>query len=183
MRIISGKYRGRRLRAPKNLPVRPTTDRAKESLFNILNNTFDFHTIKVLDLFCGTGNISYEFASRGTENIIAVDKNIHCIKYLKKTIRELQWDEVITPVKRDAFKFIKNKLPAQDIIFADPPYTFRPEALECIINGVTQSHLLARGGWLVIEHSSLTQILPHPHFIEIKKYGQVCFSFFRQNKK
>ena len=89
MRIISGKLKGRRLRAPKNLPVRPTTDMAKEALFNIINNLYYFDSITVIDLFSGTGNISYEFASRGTKNIYAIDANYNCIKYISNTAKEL----------------------------------------------------------------------------------------------
>ncbi len=106
MRIISGQYKGKRLIAPKNLPVRPTTDMAKESLFNILNNRYYFQNISVLDLFSGTGNISYEFASRGTEHIISVDQNFHCIQFIKKTIAQLQFEKEITPFKSDVFKFL-----------------------------------------------------------------------------
>ncbi|WP_396179566.1 RsmD family RNA methyltransferase, partial [Flavobacterium sp.] len=97
MRIISGKYKGRRISPPKNLPVRPTTDMSKEALFNVLNNHFNFSGLKVLDLFAGTGNISYEFASRGCDNVIAVDGDFGCIKFIKQTAQE--FDFTITAIK------------------------------------------------------------------------------------
>ena len=91
MRIISGKYKGRRINAPKNLPVRPTTDMSKEALFNVLNNHFNFSELRILDLFAGTGNISYEFASRGSENISSVDEDFGCIKFIKQTAAEFDF--------------------------------------------------------------------------------------------
>ena len=108
MRIISGKYKGKRLIAPKNLHVRPTTDMAKEALFNILNFQIDFENTVLLDLFSGTGNISYEFLSRGTTNITAVDQHFGCVKFINKTAKEL--DAEITTVKSDVFKYLKKIL-------------------------------------------------------------------------
>lgn len=105
MRIISGKHKGKRLTAPKNLPVRPTTDMAKESLFNILNNHFYFDNIAVLDLFAGTGNISFEFASRGSEEIYSVDQHFACVKYINTTSKELDLD--INTFKSDVYKFLE----------------------------------------------------------------------------
>ena len=122
MRIISGKHKSRRLTAPKNLPVRPTTDMAKESLFNILNNTYYFDSISVIDLFSGTGNISYEFASRGTKTIYAIDAHFGCIKYISNTAKEL--DLPIHTFKSDVYKFLEKTALQTDVIFADPPYYF-----------------------------------------------------------
>ena len=104
MRIISGKYKGRRITAPKNLPARPTTDIAKEALFNILNNNYYFNSLSVLDLFAGIGSISFEFASRGTENITSVDQHYNSLKFIDKTAKEL--DLEIKTVKSDVFKFL-----------------------------------------------------------------------------
>ena len=109
MRIISGKYKGRKLVAPKKLPVRPTTDMAKEALFNILNNRYYFDEISVLDLFAGTGNISYEFASRGTDNITCVDQNYGCIKYINETAESFEMS--INTIKSDVFSFLENHRP------------------------------------------------------------------------
>ena len=128
MRIISGLYKSRKILAPKNLPVRPTTDMAKESLFNILNNTFYFDDVSVLDLFAGTGNISYEFASRGTEQITCVDQDFGCIKFINKTAE--QFDMPINTIKSDVFKFLEKSTLQSNIIFADPPYNFDEENLE-----------------------------------------------------
>ena len=120
MRIISGTFKARRIMAPKKLPVRPTTDMAKEALFNILNHRYHFHDISVLDLFSGTGNISYEFASRGTESIVAVDQNFHCTKFISQTSEG--FDMPIQVIKADVFGFLEKTKQPQTIIFADPPY-------------------------------------------------------------
>ena len=125
MRIISGTYKGRRLTAPKKLPVRPTTDMAKEALFNILNNTFYFDDISVIDLFTGTGNICYEFASRGTKQIVAVDQDYGCIKFINKTSDEFEMG--IQTIKSDVFKFLEITTLKATVIFADPPYEFTVE--------------------------------------------------------
>src|SRR5690606_3370887 len=130
MRIISGKNKGQRLEAPKKLPVRPTTDTAKQALFNILNNRYYFNEILVLDLLAGTGSISYEFASRGRETIIAVDADQDCIKYISETSTTL--DFPITAIKKDAYQYLEMPAPKVDIIFADPPYDFSVEAFSRI---------------------------------------------------
>jgi len=176
MRIISGKYKGKRLMAPKKLPVRPTTDFAKEALFNILNNYFHFSEISVTDLFAGTGNISFEFASRGTTQITAVDKDPGCIAYIQKINHELQFD--ITPVKSDVFSYLEKTKHTSDLIFADPPYHFTTEELEKIIQLVFENRLLNPRGLLVIEHSKHTDVSHHPFFSEERKYGGSKFSFF-----
>lgn len=180
MRIISGQYKGRRIVAPKNLPVRPTTDMAKESLFNILNNQLSFHDIRVLDLFSGTGNISYEFASRGVQDITSVDQNFNCIKFIKKTISELQFENEITPIKSDVFKFLEKTQYPYDCIFADPPYDFSEEQFLTIPNLVFQHNLLAPEGILIVEHSTFTNLSEHIYFLDKKKYGSVCLSFFQK---
>tara|TARA_R110002020_G_scaffold177169_3_gene369950 strand:+ start:992 stop:1528 length:537 start_codon:yes stop_codon:yes gene_type:complete len=176
MRIISGKYKGRRLTAPKKLPVRPTTDMAKESLFNILRNHFQLSQIKVLDLFAGTGNISYEFASRGSESITSVDAHAACIQYISKTAEEFEMP--ITPIKSDVFKFLDRDSGAYDIIFADPPYDMDIEDFKNIANKVFDNNLLSNNGKLVIEHSKHTSLEDHPNFNEVRKYGGSAFSFF-----
>ena len=121
MRIISGTHKGRVMHPPKNLPVRPTTDFAKESIFNILNNHFELDGLAVLDLFCGTGNISYEFASRGCGTITSVDDNFNCTSYVKKTALAFQMN-MIHVIKADVFSFLKKTAGKFHIVFADPPY-------------------------------------------------------------
>ena len=131
MRIISGKYKGRRISPPKNLPVRPTTDMCKEALFNILNNNFNFSGLRILDLFAGTGSISYEFGSRGCTPITSVDGDMGCVMFIKKTAQEFDFD--ITPIKSDVFKFLEKSKASFDIIFADPPYGMEQKDFEKII--------------------------------------------------
>jgi 16S rRNA (guanine(966)-N(2))-methyltransferase RsmD len=179
MRIISGKLKGRRLRAPKNLPVRPTTDMAKEALFNIINNSYYFDSITVIDLFSGTGNISYEFASRGTQNIYAIDANYNCIKYISTTAKEL--DLEINTFKSDVYKFIDKTSMQADIIFADPPYDFEVEKFLEIVDTVFSKNLLKEEGILIIEHSKQTDLSTHEKHSYDKRYGGNVFSFFDKN--
>lgn len=176
MRIISGKYKGKRLTAPKKLPVRPTTDMAKEALFNILNNRFYFDELKVLDLFSGTGNISYEFASRGVENITAVDGFQGCVRYISKTAKELGLS--INTIKSDVFKYLQSTQDKFDLIFADPPYDFDTKQFLEIANLVFEKELLLEDGVLIIEHSEHTDLSEHPKFSKQRKYGGSIFSFF-----
>lgn len=176
MRIISGKHKSKRITAPKNLPVRPTTDMAKESLFNIINNLYYFDAITVLDLFAGTGNISYEFASRGTETITAVDANYNCVRFINKTAKELQID--MNTVKSDVYKFLEKTPLTADIIFADPPYDFSEEQFLKIADTVFERNLLAEDGILIIEHSKHTDLTQHTKHSYDKRYGGNVFSFF-----
>ncbi len=176
MRIISGNHKGRRIIAPKKLPVRPTTDVAKEALFNILNNYYSFSELKILDLFSGTGNIAYEFAARGSENITAVDANYDCVKFIKKTSAEL--DFPITTIKSDVFKYLEKALVKADIIFADPPYNLEKEKFAKISDLVFQNEMLKKNGQLILEHSKHTDLSDLDHFKESRKYGSSVFSFF-----
>ncbi|WP_299554344.1 16S rRNA (guanine(966)-N(2))-methyltransferase RsmD [Seonamhaeicola sp.] len=176
MRIISGTYKRRKITAPKNLPVRPTTDMAKESLFNILNNLYYFEDISVLDLFAGTGNISYEFASRGTEQIVSVDQNFHCVKFINKTAEA--FGMLIQTIKSDVFKFLEKTQIKSDIIFADPPYSFTLDQFSTILELVFNNDLLQQNGVLIIEHSKHTDLSDSPHFNYSKSYGGSVFSFF-----
>ncbi|APX99981.1 16S rRNA (guanine(966)-N(2))-methyltransferase RsmD [Lacinutrix venerupis] len=177
MRIISGEFKGRRITAPKKLPVRPTTDMAKESLFNILNNTYYFDDISVLDLFAGTGNISYEFASRGTENITCVDADYGCIKFINETAES--FDMSIQTIKSDVFKFLENSNTKHTIIFADPPYDFPVEEFSKIPELVFKNNLLENDGLLIVEHSKHTNISHLEHYSHSKSYGGNMFSFFK----
>ena len=168
MRIISGKHKGRRLVAPKNLPVRPTTDMCKESLFNILNNYFNFHGLKVLDLFSGTGNISYEFGSRGAGPITSVDGDFGCVNFIKKTATVLDLD--ITALKSDVFNFLEKSKASYDIIFADPPYDLGQEQFEKIIQIIFENKILEEDGMLIVEHSKHTKLDHMMHFSFAKNY-------------
>lgn len=176
MRIISGIYKSRKIIAPKNLPVRPTTDMAKEGLFNILNNHFYFDAVSVLDLFAGTGNISYEFASRGTKNIISVDQDFGCIKFINQTSETFKMP--IKTIKSDVFKFLEKATFKSDIIFADPPYAFTPEQFSHIPQLVFQNSLLEDDGVLVIEHAKETNLTHLEYYSYSRSYGGSTFSFF-----
>ena len=157
MRIISGKHKGKRLSAPKNLPVRPTTDMAKESLFNILNNNYYFENLTVIDLFAGTGNISFEFASRGTQNIYSIDQHFGCVKYINSISKEL--DLSINTYKSDVYKFLEKTPLKADVIFADPPYNFETEQFLKVAQIIFDRALLNEDGLLIIEHSKHTRYL------------------------
>ena len=176
MRIIGGSLKGLRLNPPKNLPVRPTTDMAKEALFNILQNQIEFEGLSVLDLFSGTGNISLEFASRGAKQVVSVDRSIHCVHYLKDTARQ-HGLTTINAFKNDVFKYLQLETEQFDLIFADPPYDLNqiPEIPKIIFD----KNLLSAGGLLIVEHQSLQNLSNHPAFTEQRKYGHSSFSFFR----
>ena len=179
MRIISGKYKGRRISPPKNLPVRPTTDMSKEALFNVLRNHFNFDGLKVLDLFSGTGNISYEFASRGSDNITCVDGDFGCVKFIKQTATEFDFN--IAAVKSDVLKFIEKCNAKYDIIFADPPYAFEQKIFEKIVLDIFDRNLLEDEGMMIIEHSKYTKLDHLIHFSFKKSYGGSIFSFFEMD--
>lgn len=176
MRIISGKYKSRRITAPKKLPVRPTTDMAKEALFNILNNQYYFDEVALLDLFAGTGNISYEFGSRGTIKITAVDGDSGCVQFIDKTAKELGLN--IDAIKNDVFSFLEKTALKSDIIFADPPYDMPVEDFERIPELVFEKGLLLEDGVLIIEHAKQMKLDHLEHFSKQRKYGGSVFSFF-----
>jgi 16S rRNA (guanine966-N2)-methyltransferase len=176
MRIIGGKLKGLRLNPPKNLPVRPTTDLAKEALFNILQNQIEFDSITVLDLFSGTGNIAMEFASRGAEKVTGVDRSIQCVHYLKDASRQHGLTQ-IEVYKADVFKYLDMETEQYDLIFADPPYDLNkiPEIPKIIFD----KKLLKPDGMLIVEHQSMQNLSNHPAFTEQRKYGHSSFSFFK----
>ena len=176
MRIISGKHKGRRLSPPKNLPVRPTTDMAKESLFNIINNSYYWDSLTVLDLFSGTGNIAIEFASRGAKEITCVDKNAGCVKYINELNKE--FDANMSIYKSDVYKFLDSATKSYKLIFADPPYDFSQDRFEKIIDTIFDNDLLMKEGVLVVEHSKHTELDQHKMFKFDKRYGGNVFSFF-----
>lgn len=177
MRVIGGKIGGIRLNPPTNLPVRPTTDIAKEALFNILQHQLDWEDCSCLDLFCGTGNISFELASRGAQEIDAIDIHSKCLFYVKDIAK--QYDLNIATRKADVFKFITSGKKSYDFIFADPPYDVAqlPQLPQMILD----NGLLKEDGILVVEHPSTRKLMDHPLFVETRKYGYSSFSFY-QNK-
>tara|TARA_B100001996_G_scaffold111420_2_gene84396 strand:+ start:3251 stop:3787 length:537 start_codon:yes stop_codon:yes gene_type:complete len=177
MRIISGVHKGRKIQAPKNLPVRPTTDQAKEALFNILNNNINISDSVVLEIFAGTGNISYEFASRGAKNITSVDINNKCINFIKSISNEFLFN--IKVVKKDAFKFINSCDAHFDIIFADPPYNIDNGKYERLISLIDSKKLLKKDGLIIIEHSNKISLQNIKKYSESREYGGCCFSFFK----
>ena len=174
MRIISGKYGGRTLHPPKGLPVRPTTDQAKEALFNILSHRFDFDDLNVLDLFSGTGNIGYEFLSRGVQSVNMVDRHNGCAKYIRDVLKQLgAADGRIT--KSDVKAFLKRCNTTFDLIFLDPPYQMpgQSELIDLIIG----NSLLNPGGLIILEHEKKYKV-PHSTLQETRCYGNSCFSFY-----
>jgi len=174
VRIIGGTHKGRIITVPKGLPLRPTTDFAKEALFNILANKIDFENISVLDLFSGTGLLSLEFASRGSKPVIAVDKNVNCIRFLQSTSKNLNLD--IHTNKNDVFGFLKKASSPFDLIFADPPYDL--ENIAEINELIFEKNLLSPNGLLIIEHGPKTNLEACRGFTQHRKYGHVNFSFF-----
>jgi len=172
MRIISGTHKGRRLIAPNTLPVRPTTDRAKEALFNILENRYFFDGKNVLDLFSGTGNIAFEFASRGCEEILAIDNNLNCINYIKNTSDKLGFN--ISTIKSNCLQYLKNYKQEFNFIFADPPYDYNE--YQELKNLVFEKNLVKKDGVLIIEHDKETSF--ESDNVELRKYGTVHFSIF-----
>ena len=176
MRIISGKWKGKRLIAPKKLPVRPTTDFAKEGLFNILRNRYDLDELTVLDLFAGTGNISFEFGSRGIPQITAVDAHAGCVGFISKTAEALELP--IDTVRSDVFTYLEKTSKQFDLIFADPPYAMEVEAFERMVYLVMDGDRLLEEGVLIIEHQKHTDLSHIDGYSESRKYGGSVFSFF-----
>jgi len=176
VRIISGIHKGRRIQIPVKLPVRPTTDLAKESLFNILTFQISFEEIRVLDLFSGTGCISYEFASRGCKNITAVDMNYKCCRFISETSASLNMSG-IEVIKADVNHFMKINRASWDVIFADPPYKL--SWIQEIPDLVFDQALLNSGGILIVEHPGTIDFQEHEKFSEQRKYGMVNFSIFK----
>ena len=176
MRIIGGRYRGRRINPPSNFRARPTTDFAREGLFNILNNRIDFESVIVLDLFSGTGSISYEFASRGAEAVHLVEKDMRHISGIKKILKELDLENV-KPIHIDVRAYLKTCSVKYDIVFADPPYELK--WLKELPDLVTEAGILKEDGFFILEHPRDISFANHRLFFEHRNYGGVNFSFFR----
>ena len=180
MRIIGGAFKSRIFRPGKNFKARPTTDFARENLFNILNNRYNFENKKVLDLFSGTGSISFEFASRGCENITSVELDRFHFNFICSVIEKLDIKDTVKALNGDVFKFIGRSPEQFDIIFADPPYELKrlAEIPDLILN----SNLLPDEGLLILEHGKTNDFSLHPLYSELRTYGSVHFSFFTQKK-
>ncbi len=178
MRIIGGKYKHTRIDVPHTFKARPTTDFAKESLFNILHNVYiDFDTApSALDLFGGTGSIGLEFLSRGCRKVVSVEKDFKHWQFLMRTARQLA-DDAWVPVKADVFKYLDRCSEQFDIVFADPPYAL-PD-LAKIPEAVRQAGVVAPGGLFILEHGKTDSFTTDPNFIDHRSYSSVNFSFFQ----
>ncbi|MCL3780459.1 16S rRNA (guanine(966)-N(2))-methyltransferase RsmD [Prolixibacteraceae bacterium JC049] len=177
MRIVGGSLKGRIFRPGKSFKARPTTDIAKEALFNILQNRYDLSELKVLDLFSGTGSISFEFASRGCTNITSVEMNFNHYKFIKETSKALELD-FMRILKFDAFKFATKTDQKYDLIFADPPFDLK--TFKNVPTVVMESDILNEDGIFILEHPKEFDFSKHPNFVEVRKYGKVNFTFFEK---
>ncbi|HEX7493683.1 MAG TPA: RsmD family RNA methyltransferase [Bacteroidales bacterium] len=176
MRIIGGKYKGRRINPPGDFSARPTTDFAREGLFNILNNRVDFETVSVLDLFSGTGSISFEFASRGAVSVHLIEKDFKHISGIRKILKELDLENV-KPIHIDVKAYLKTCSVKYDIVFADPPYEL--SWLKELPDLVTQAGIIKEDGFFILEHPRDLSFSGHELFFEHRNYGGVNFSFFK----
>lgn len=176
MRIVGGQFKGYTFQPPKVMPARPTTDFAKEGIFNILHNLFDWESIKVLDLFGGTGSISYELASRGCEDITCVEMDAKLISFIQKNRTALKIENQCKVIKMDVFRFINSQPGQYDLIFADPPYQL--PHLESLPDLIFANQLLKEEGLLVIEHDSKNRFEDHPRFNRSRNYGNTIFTLF-----
>ena len=177
MRIISGSCGGRNIVPPKNLRARPTTDFAKENLFNVLGNMIDFEDIEVLDLFAGTGSIRYEFASRGAASVTSVEINAVHYNFIRSTAKSFGFNN-LHPVKANVFLYLKRCAKQYDVIFSDAPYDL--EGSEQVIDLVFERDLLKDGGIFIFEHSKGKDFSNLPHFSRLRSYGSVQFSIFEK---
>ncbi len=175
MRIISGKFKGRRISAPSHISARPTTDFAKEGLFNLFNNRIDFEGIDVLDLFAGTGSIGVEFVSRGCRSVVSVEQQERQAAFIRKLCVDLNIQN-LSVIKTDVFKFLASCRRRFDVIFADPPYDL--PALPELPDWIFSKNLLADGGLFVLEHPAKYDFQKHLNCSEQRRYGNVNFSFF-----
>ncbi len=180
MRIISGQFKGRRFSPPKNFNARPTTDFAKENLFNILNNRVDWEECSALDLFSGTGGICVEFVSRGCTQVVAVEKSPQHARFIKRVADELKISN-LRLFAMDVFRFLENNGERFDLIFADPPYDL--PTLEQIPEIILNKDFLNEGGIFIMEHSKKNDFSHLPHFVEKRVYGSVNFSIFQNESK
>lgn len=177
MRIVSGKLKGRPFSPPAGFEARPTTDYAKESLFNVLNNIIDFEVVKVLDLFSGTGSISYEFFSRGCNDITSVELNRKHQRFISEMFRTFGCGRGVRSLLADSFKFIEKTQEKYDIIFADPPFDL--EQASELPEKIIGRGLLNDDGMFILEHAGKGKYNEHPFFEQTRNYGKVNFTFFK----
>lgn len=180
MRIVGGEFSGRRFSPPTNIPARPTTDVAKEGLFNTLENLLDFEDIKTCDIFGGTGSISYELASRGASDLTLIERDATSILFIKKTAQALGILDKMSIIKGDVFRFMKQSTDSYHFIFAGPPYAL--ENIDDLPLLVFEKNMLLPEGIFVLEHTPRNDYQHHPHFLRMKNYGTTVFSFFKQPK-
>ena len=176
MRIITGKYKGRHFDIPRTFKARPTTDFAKENIFNVLTGYIDFDGATALDLFSGTGSISLELASRGCAHVISVEADRDHHRFIQQCLQKLQTPQV-TAIRGDVFRFVKSCKQQFDFIFADPPYALAE--LKTIPTLIFEKNLLKEDGIFVFEHGKNDTFTDHPNFVEHRAYGSVNFSIFR----
>jgi len=178
MRVVGGIFGGRRFSPPARIPARPTTEVAKEGLFNILSNTMEIEGIKTLDIFGGTGSISYELASRGAGDLTIVERDPASIGFIKKTAKELGIEDKMRIIPGDVFKFMKQSTGQYHFIFAGPPYAL--QNIDDLPLLVFEKNMLLPGGIFVLEHTPRNDYEKHPRFHRMKNYGTTVFTFFTQ---
>ena len=176
MRIITGKYKGRHFDIPRTFKARPTTDFAKENIFNVLVQYIDFEGAQALDLFSGTGSISLELLSRGCSQVVSVELDRDHHRFIQECVKKLGATNMI-PIRGDVFRYLKSCKQQYDLIFADPPYALKE--LPQIPDLVFEKQLLKPDGIFVFEHGKDHDFSQHPHFVEHRSYGSVNFSLFR----
>ncbi len=177
MRIITGRYKGRHFDIPRSFKARPTTDFAKENIFNVLIQYVDFEDAEALDLFSGTGSISLELLSRGCSQVVSVEMDRDHHRFIQECVKKLGAEGII-PIRGDVFRFLKSCKQQYDMVFADPPYALKE--LAQLPDLVMERHLLKEGGIFVLEHGKDHRFEAHPHFVEHRQYGSVNFSIFSE---
>ena len=176
MRIITGLYKGRHFDVPRSFKARPTTDFAKENIFNVMNGYIDFEDAMALDLFSGTGSISLELVSRGCKEVVSVEADRDHANFIRECVKKLGVDNDMI-IRGDVFRFLKTCRQKFDFIFADPPYALKE--LPTIPDIIFSKELLNEGGYFVFEHGKDHQFTDHPRFVEHRSYGSVNFSIFK----
>ena len=177
MRIITGKYKGRHFDIPRSFKARPTTDFAKENIFNVLTQYVDFDGAEALDLFSGTGSISLELLSRGCRQVVSVEQDHDHHRFIRQCLQKLDGQQNCIPIRADVFRFLKSCRQQYDFIFADPPYALKE--LPTIPDLIFERQLLKPDGIFVFEHGKDYDFSQHPHFVEHRSYGSVNFSLFK----
>jgi 16S rRNA (guanine966-N2)-methyltransferase len=177
MRIIGGKFKGRRFNPPADhWPTRPTTDYAKEALFNILNNLLDFEETEALDLFGGTGSHSYELVSRGCNKVTYVDKFPPAVQFVRKSLQQLGIEAQVKVFQMDVFRYLDHASAQYDYVFAGPPYAL--PTIDTIPDLIFEKNLLKPEGIFVLEHNPHHDFINHPKLFDVRNYGKTIFSFF-----